>query len=363
MRRIEKINLWVDALCIDQDNEEEKNQQVAKMGRIYSRAERVCIWLGEGNVSCENAMDFIDEIITLSSFDTLVGDETSASKWNSLVDLMHCRWFSRRWVVQELALASDATLHYQDKSIHWTDFADAVALFVAKFDKIKELFRYSRQFNHNPEYLGDITALGANTLVNVISNLFRRPVKATDKEPERLSSLEALVSTLLIFEASDPRDTVYALLSIAKGDVSPPILSVSGFIQQPGNEATPLVPDYNKTTVEVYRDFTRSCIQTSGSLDIICRHWAPVGRKRSATLEPVRIKRKKRNKPTLNARMPSWVSYLTESPFGDPEDALNGRVNGDSLVGHPDHKYYNAAAGTAASVEFEEITLEMTLGK
>ena len=316
------------------------------MAQIYSRAGRVCIWLGAGNASCETAMDFVYEVIDLSSFDTLVDDEDSAIKWNSLVELMQCRWFSRRWVVQELALASDATLHYQDKEINWRDFADAVALFVAKFDKIKELFRYSRQFNHNPEYLGDITALGANVLVTVTSNLFRRPVKTEGKELERLSSLEALVSTLLSFEASDPRDTIYALLSIAKG-----------------NACSPILPDYNKTDIEVYRDFTRFCIDASGSLDIICRHWAPITSKQSATLKPVRIKRKKKKNPTLNARMPSWVPLLTESPFGDPDDALNGRVNGDSLVGHPDHKCYNAAAGMAADVEFKDNMTETTLGK
>jgi hypothetical protein len=38
--------LWIDALCIDQTNNEERNHQVAHMGSIYSRASRVVIWLG-----------------------------------------------------------------------------------------------------------------------------------------------------------------------------------------------------------------------------------------------------------------------------------------------------------------------------
>jgi hypothetical protein len=41
--------LWVDALCIDQDNIEERNQQVTQMRDIYREggAKRVVVWLGE----------------------------------------------------------------------------------------------------------------------------------------------------------------------------------------------------------------------------------------------------------------------------------------------------------------------------
>ncbi|KAF2832751.1 hypothetical protein CC86DRAFT_280043, partial [Ophiobolus disseminans] len=39
-------NYWVDAICIDQSDEKEKSLQVALMGEIYRRAERVCVCLG-----------------------------------------------------------------------------------------------------------------------------------------------------------------------------------------------------------------------------------------------------------------------------------------------------------------------------
>lgn len=38
--------LWVDALCIDQDNSEEKNHQVKHLGRVYEGATEVIVWLG-----------------------------------------------------------------------------------------------------------------------------------------------------------------------------------------------------------------------------------------------------------------------------------------------------------------------------
>lgn len=50
--------LWVDAVCIDQDNDQEKNHQVEMMSDIYGRATRVCIWLGEGDDSSRLALRF-----------------------------------------------------------------------------------------------------------------------------------------------------------------------------------------------------------------------------------------------------------------------------------------------------------------
>ncbi|KAF2660972.1 HET-domain-containing protein, partial [Lophiostoma macrostomum CBS 122681] len=38
--------LWIDALCIDQQNDQERNHQVERMGEIYKRADRVIAWLG-----------------------------------------------------------------------------------------------------------------------------------------------------------------------------------------------------------------------------------------------------------------------------------------------------------------------------
>jgi len=41
------LHVWADALCIDQQNTDEKNHQVSMMGDIYSAASRVYIWLGK----------------------------------------------------------------------------------------------------------------------------------------------------------------------------------------------------------------------------------------------------------------------------------------------------------------------------
>ncbi|KAG6359739.1 hypothetical protein INS49_010791 [Diaporthe citri] len=49
--------LWVDAVCINQEDFDERNEQVRMMRDIYSLADRVVIWLGEGNADSDWAME------------------------------------------------------------------------------------------------------------------------------------------------------------------------------------------------------------------------------------------------------------------------------------------------------------------
>jgi hypothetical protein len=51
--------LWIDAICINQDDENEKGQQVALMGDIYRTAISVQIWLGAGSEATSTTADFL----------------------------------------------------------------------------------------------------------------------------------------------------------------------------------------------------------------------------------------------------------------------------------------------------------------
>jgi hypothetical protein len=48
--------LWIDAICINQNDMHERNEQVRQMGQIYSQASRVLIWLGPPDAEIENTM-------------------------------------------------------------------------------------------------------------------------------------------------------------------------------------------------------------------------------------------------------------------------------------------------------------------
>lgn len=329
----EVITLWVDAICINQENKAEKTEQISKMHDIYSKADSICIWLGVGEPEGDGTQEtfqFIREMLDLRLLDQRTASVGHARQWLAFVQLMRNRWFSRRWVVQELALARDATVHHGKEGIRWSDFSDAVALFVTKHDQIKQLVA-SSGISPDPDPIGDMRALGANILVEATSNLFRK--SDTGEIRERLLSLEILVSTLLAFEAKDPRDTVYGVLSIAKDTP----YADSSAVKDPDPRIT---PNYDKTLADLCMDFIDYCIETSKSLDIICRHWAPVA--------------KHEWKDLWTDYMPSWVSLISGSPFGEPEAALSGRSNGDSLVGTPSRQHqknYNASAGLLPAAE------------
>lgn len=56
-----------------------------------------------------------------------------------IVNLMKNDWFTRKWVIQELALAKNASIRCADQEMKWTAFADAIALFVMKLARMKQI--------------------------------------------------------------------------------------------------------------------------------------------------------------------------------------------------------------------------------
>jgi hypothetical protein len=152
----EAVTLWIDQICIDQSNNEEKKDQVAAMGDIYGRASQVLIWLGPGTddsnmfiakmetvgrlarqESIERLFDrskrssdefwrFMDNATSHDesnefldgSLDRFLGRASEAlfgsreDKWavaEQLEAWFGRPWFSRVWVLQEYVLATEAT--------------------------------------------------------------------------------------------------------------------------------------------------------------------------------------------------------------------------------------------------------------
>ncbi|PMD12806.1 hypothetical protein NA56DRAFT_531324, partial [Hyaloscypha hepaticicola] len=51
--------IWIDQICIDQENELEKNHQVARMGLLFAWAEQVLTWLGPEADGSHAAMQYL----------------------------------------------------------------------------------------------------------------------------------------------------------------------------------------------------------------------------------------------------------------------------------------------------------------
>ena len=56
------LHLWMDAICIDQSNSSEKEIQVAMMDKVYSKADKVIVWLGASNQATDEALDWCKDI-------------------------------------------------------------------------------------------------------------------------------------------------------------------------------------------------------------------------------------------------------------------------------------------------------------
>ncbi|KAF2270186.1 HET-domain-containing protein [Lojkania enalia] len=349
----ETIVLWVDAICINQnDVKGEKPEQIAKMKHIYNKAVNVCIWLGDGKVEGKDrskdfhaAMKFSQEILKLKELEKLAQDTQATKSWSNLLDLMRCSWFSRRWVIQELALAREATVHCGDLHVPWQEFADAIGLFALNFDRIRALFRRSQddKIFRNYRNFNELEPLGAKVLVDAVTNTFRKNVDDSILEP--VSDLETLVSSLSFFESSDPRDTIYALLNIAKESIMPE--------SQGTNAVGPPKPNYESNILEVYTDFLEYVVCSSGSLDIICRHWAI----------PERDKPGGWKNATPVITLPSWIQTISKSPWGFQEQGFNGRINGDSIVGKAGRRRYNASRWKKPDVRFGQRQVLESKGK
>jgi hypothetical protein len=111
--------LWIDALCINQNDLVEKEEQVRIMEEIYTRAKGVIVWLGDAQADS----DYVMQTISLNN-------EQEYSKKRFLVGLLailNREWFMRTWIVQEFVLnkAEPLIACGQGAMVPWNEFLAA----------------------------------------------------------------------------------------------------------------------------------------------------------------------------------------------------------------------------------------------
>lgn len=90
---LERI-LWVDALCIDQENQKEKEYQIQFMAKIYSQANRVVVWLGEAADNSDLAL----EAIRVVGAKKPTHSSENKTIQPAILSLLQRPWFQRIWV-------------------------------------------------------------------------------------------------------------------------------------------------------------------------------------------------------------------------------------------------------------------------
>lgn len=127
------LDVWIDAICINQSDVEERSQQVRMMRDIYSQASHVLIWLGPGDPHSDYLFDkacnegFIQDIESALATATLPNREQIRVTAIVARNLVRRPWWTRVWVVQELVLArQDPTVLCGSKTCSWSTIARLV---------------------------------------------------------------------------------------------------------------------------------------------------------------------------------------------------------------------------------------------
>lgn len=123
--------IWADAVCINQDDIEEKNQQVKQMATVYAIAHHTIIWVGESNAETEQ---FFGEL-KKQSYHRFIGRPNEAPEFtghaggsyngaDTGVKILTRQWFKRIWVLQELVQSRDPWVQCGAICIRWIDFKE-----------------------------------------------------------------------------------------------------------------------------------------------------------------------------------------------------------------------------------------------
>ncbi|KAH7175976.1 heterokaryon incompatibility protein-domain-containing protein [Dactylonectria macrodidyma] len=201
--------LWIDAICIDQNNIRERGHQVGCMGRIYSRADRVLIWLGYVSYELSPLISALNEFETnvppgawrywsyddtrwtdvweKGQTDLLRRDERDGVNQQSRLKLLMSKpWFGRVWILQEVAKAKKASIGCSEGWISARSFALA------------------------PRLLGVAPDFLCQAIIDIMPGPSRRSSWWTQKQ-----NLCTLLWRFRGSQANDPRDRLYALLDLA----------------------------------------------------------------------------------------------------------------------------------------------------
>ena len=92
-RSLERI-IWVDAVCINQEDLEEQGHQVQLMAKIYSKAARVLVWLGEKADDSDTALEGIR---IAAEYESMSSSNNKIVK-QAILALLQRPWFRRIWV-------------------------------------------------------------------------------------------------------------------------------------------------------------------------------------------------------------------------------------------------------------------------
>ncbi|TEA18172.1 Heterokaryon incompatibility protein 6, OR allele [Colletotrichum sidae] len=281
--------LWIDALCIDQSNLDERARQVQYMRLVYKFAYRVVVWLGLKTPGTHEAFQAAERLARIRDrldpanrrvnggepdpdmVQGLIASMTEDLPETSMIHLYEVfqrEYFSRCWCVQEVVASSQATAKIEELEMSFFDLLSSLLI----LSRWKAEIALDRPWELWQKIL--MTRQPNNTIGN-------------SETEGSIGSFLYLLELTRTLQATDSRDKIFALLGICDEGLNPVLAltqvtggdvswrlrlirrglkKVADFMSEHGTKedfGRPMAmrPDYRKDAVLVYRDLTRFLIR------------------------------------------------------------------------------------------------------
>ncbi|KXJ89459.1 heterokaryon incompatibility protein-domain-containing protein [Microdochium bolleyi] len=247
----QRLTLWIDAVCINQQDVQERGSQVNIMCQIYSSARQVIAWLGRSTPASTAAFTFMQSVAPTSR---ARGDP---DPWSTAPDAAVDRglrdvlaslarpWFHRTWVIQEATLGCALQLMCGTHAIDWATFQDCV---YAIWNSVPI---WDLHDEADPEVRG---------LYSVTRTLqIRRWYGARGHVP-----LEVLLETAFFVEVTDQRDSIHGFRGICSD-------AMRALLPKP-DYSVPVEPGgarYQRSVEHVFRETSATLLCHGSSLDVL----------------------------------------------------------------------------------------------
>ncbi|KAI9785908.1 MAG: hypothetical protein M1839_008174 [Geoglossum umbratile] len=236
LRHRTKKVFWIDAICINQSDPRERAHQVHMMRDIFSSAKRVVAWLREAD---ENGRVGLGIMATMRQQPWCCRSPGGLRQfysvlWGCLLGIFDRPYWKRVWVVQELAVARNCQVVCGDNRQSLEEHMLVISILL--YDSVASA--------HQDPVLSGAEPLACTSMGQLILHYQKR---------KEVGLLELIISTSE-FEATDPRDKIYALLGLSSAAARESI-----------------IPEYceSKTMPQVSADLVEYFITKEKSLDII----------------------------------------------------------------------------------------------
>ncbi|RDW74904.1 hypothetical protein BP6252_06046 [Coleophoma cylindrospora] len=270
LRRLRYLRLprkvWIDAICIDQENPEEKVGQIRQMKNIFADAERVIVWLGESSADSDLGLAFAKELSILGiaegglvAADFSYGVPSAAKKllstsyipsWIALHRLLSRSWWLRAWVVQEVVVAKNVMFLCGGTCISWDALSQAIIINRRAFHDFVLLKNESKHNIHSAEHFIS-SNIHCQAALDIVDNREKGGEPSKNRNLGDDGSLQWIYGNRLRL-CEFPHDQIYSILGLA-----------SKIFQDS------IVINYSQPIDYLYRSVVKASVDESKSLNIL----------------------------------------------------------------------------------------------